>query len=44
VIEEKEEKVNELILQDQCITIRELIATVGIGFSALGTILRKLGN
>jgi hypothetical protein len=34
--------VNELILQDWRIMTQELIATVGIGFKALGTILRKL--
>jgi histone-lysine N-methyltransferase SETMAR len=43
VTEEKEEKENELILQDRRITTRELIAAMGIGFNALGTFLRKLG-
>jgi hypothetical protein len=38
-----EEKVNEPILQDQCITTQELIATVAISFNTLGTILRKHG-
>jgi hypothetical protein len=43
VTEGKEEKVNELILQDWCITTRELIATVGIGLNALANVMRKLG-
>jgi hypothetical protein len=42
-VTEEKEKVNELILQDWHITSQELIATVRMGFSALGTILRKLG-
>jgi hypothetical protein len=43
VMEENEERVNQLILQDWHITTTELHAAVGIGFSALDTILKKLG-
>jgi oligoribonuclease (3'-5' exoribonuclease) len=43
VTEENEERVNQLILQDRQITARELHEAVGIGFSALDTILKKLG-
>jgi hypothetical protein len=39
---ERREKVNRLILQDRRMSTRQLIATVGIGFNARGTILRRL--
>jgi transposase len=43
VTEENEQRVNQLILQDRCTTMRELRAGVRIGFKALDTILKKLG-